>query len=484
MSPQRFGHARVPGLRTYLQRGVEETSRLRLLLGLLWRTHRLVVRARRLRQGVPAAPLEDGAEAFLLVLERCERLIVVSRDLDAPTTRELWRVAASVRAANALGVAVTVRPDVLAGGSRRVDRMLARDVRRHTRVVDARRAGAGVKVPFLDLTRGVSALRPELDASVASVLDSGRFVLGDHVAAFEAAFAGYCGTGHAAGVASGTDAVAIALRALGIGPGDEVIVPANTCVPTVVGVEAAGATPVLADVDAATWTLDPASAAAAVTERTRAVVSVHLYGLCADVDALRELGIAVVEDAAQAHGAELHGRRAGSLGDSAAFSFYPTKNLGAFGDAGAVVTADSAVAGLARSLRAYGERERYESVREGWNSRLDELQGALLLAKLSHLDAWTARRRAIAAVYDEAVRGTELVAQLEPEGYLHVRHLYVVRSADRDGFRARLEQRGIETAVHYPRPIHGHPAYAHLDHSGSRRERTTRRRGRKPAALP
>jgi dTDP-4-amino-4,6-dideoxygalactose transaminase len=323
-----------------------------------------------------------------------------------------------------------------------------------------------MKVPFLDLSREVRALRSELDAAIGSVLDSGRFILGEQVAAFEAAFGAYCGGRHAVGVASGTDAVAIALRALGIGPGDEVIVPANTCVPTVVGVEATGATAVLADADAATWTLDPWSASAAVNDRTRAVVPVHLYGLCADVDALRDLGVAIVEDAAQAHGAELRGRRAGSLGDSAAFSFYPTKNLGAFGDAGAVLTGDPAVAELARSLRAYGERERYDSVRQGWNSRLDELQAALLLAKLSHLDASTARRREIAAFYDETISGTALVPQLEPEGYLHARHLYVVRAADRDGFRARLEQRGIETAVHYPRPIHGHPAYAHLARPG------------------
>lgn len=323
-----------------------------------------------------------------------------------------------------------------------------------------------MKVPFLDLSRGVDAQRAELDAALGSVLDSGRFILGDRVLAFETAFAGYCGVGHAVGVASGTDAVAIALRALGIGSGDEVIIPANTCVPTVVGVEATGATPVLADVDASTWTLDAASAATVISDRTRAVVPVHLYGLCADVDALRDLGVAVIEDAAQAHGAELRGRRAGSLGDAAAFSFYPTKNLGAFGDAGAVVTGDPVAAELARSLRAYGERERYDSVRQGWNSRLDELQAALLLAKLGQLDAWTARRRAIAAVYTEAVRGTGLVPQLEREGFLHARHLYVVRVEDRDGFRMRLEARGIETAIHYPRVIHDHPAYVHLAHSG------------------
>jgi dTDP-3-amino-3,4,6-trideoxy-alpha-D-glucose transaminase len=318
-------------------------------------------------------------------------------------------------------------------------------------------------VPFLDLSRRVAALRPELDAALAGVLDSGRFVLGERVAEFERMFAAYCGAHAAVGVASGTDAITIALQAVGVEPGDEVIVPASTCAPTVAAVEAAGAVPVLADVDPRTWTLDPASAAAAVTERTRAVVPVHLYGLCADVDALRSLGVPIVEDAAQAHGAELRGRRAGTLGDAAAFSFYPTKNLGALGDGGAVVTDDPEVAERARALRSYGERERYASERPGWNSRLDELQAALLLAQLPHLEAWTERRRALAARYAAVVAG-----QHEPDGHRHVRHLYVVRVPDREGFRTRLSERGIETLVHYPRPIHGHPAYERLARPGLR----------------
>jgi dTDP-4-amino-4,6-dideoxygalactose transaminase len=323
-----------------------------------------------------------------------------------------------------------------------------------------------VKVSFLELSRGVEALRGELEQALGAVLSSGRFILGGHVAEFERAFASYCGASAAVGVASGTDAVTIALRAAGVGDGDEVVVPAYTCIPTVAAVEAAGATPVLADVDALTWTLDPAAAAAAITERTRAIVPVHLYGLCADVEALRGLGPAIVEDAAQAHGAEAHGRRAGTLGDLAAFSFYPTKNLGALGDAGAVVTRDPSAAELARSLRSYGERERYESVRPGWNSRLDELQAAVLLAKVPHLEAWTERRRALAGRYDAALAGTQIQSQPEPVGYRHVRHLYVVRVADREAFRARLAERGIETAVHYPRAVHEHPGYAHLARPG------------------
>jgi dTDP-4-amino-4,6-dideoxygalactose transaminase len=323
-----------------------------------------------------------------------------------------------------------------------------------------------VNVPFLDLSRHVRVLRGELDAAVAGVLDGGRFVLGERVAAFERAFAAYCGAREAVGVASGTEAIAIALRGAGVEPGDEVIVPAGTCVPTVAGVESAGAVPVLADVDPETWTLDPAAVAARVGPRTRAVVPVHLYGLCADVDGLRGLGLTIVEDAAQAHGAERNGRRAGRLGDVAAFSFYPTKNLGAYGDGGAVVTDDPGLAAAARSLRVYGERERYESVRRGWNSRLDELQAAVLLAKLPTLEAGIERRRAIAARYDEALRGREPRPQPEPAGCRHARHLYVVRTRERDALRSRLAERGVETLVHYPRAIHEQPAYAGLAHDG------------------
>ncbi len=314
----------------------------------------------------------------------------------------------------------------------------------------------------MELARGVAALRRDLDAAICAVLARGQFVLGQEVAAFEAEFAAYCGAREAVGVASGTDAITIALRAVGVEPGDEVIVPANTCVPTVAGVEAAGAVPVLADVDPETWTLAPAAAAAAVSERTRAVVPVHLYGLCADVDALRGLGLKIVEDAAQAHGAELHGRRAGTLGDAAAFSFYPTKNLGGLGDGGAVVTNDADVAAAARSLRVYGERGRYESVRAGWNSRLDELQAAVLRVKLARLDDWNERRLELARRYGALA----LPRQRVPEGRRHAYHLYVVRSGERDLLQRRLAAAGIETRVHYPRAIHQHPAYAALAADG------------------
>jgi dTDP-3-amino-3,4,6-trideoxy-alpha-D-glucose transaminase len=321
-------------------------------------------------------------------------------------------------------------------------------------------------VPFLDLRRQTDALRPELDSALADVLDEGRYVLGPPVEEFERAFADYCGASHAVGVASGTDAITIALQAVGVGPGDEVVVPANTTVPTVAGVEAAGAVPVLADVDPMTYTLDPGSVARALTNRTRALLPVHLYGQCADVPTLLDLarahGLKLVEDAAQAHGAEIGGHRTGSLGDAAAFSFYPTKNLGALGDGGAVVTDDPAVAEEARRLRSYGERERYDSVRSGWNSRLDTLQAALLLVKLPRLEGWNERRRQLAARYDQLLAGTDLVLPIEAEGRRHAYHLYVVRARWRDDLAGRLAEQGVQTLVHYPRPIHRHAAYRRL----------------------
>ena len=325
-----------------------------------------------------------------------------------------------------------------------------------------------MNVPFLDLSRGIAALREEIDGAVRSVLDSGRFVLGPHVEDFEGAFARFCGARHCVGVASGTDAIAIALTASGVGPGDEVITAANTCIPTVAGIEAAGAVPVLADVEPGTLTLDPARVSDVLSEQTRAIVPVHLYGQCADVDPLlglaRAHGLKLVEDAAQAHGAEYRGRRAGTLGDAAAFSFYPTKNLGALGDAGAVVTNDDAVAERARKLRAYGERERYESVLAGRNSRLDELQAAILAVKLPHVEEWNERRRALAAAYCRELDSALLNLPAERHDSRHVYHLFVARVADRERFRATLTGSGVETLVHYPRPVHRNPAYTSLAH--------------------
>ncbi len=325
-------------------------------------------------------------------------------------------------------------------------------------------------IPFNDLARRSEGERSELLAGVERVLDGGRFVFGEELERFEAEFATYCGAGFAVGVASGTDAITLALTAVGVGAGDEVITAANTCIPTIAGIEAAGAVPVLVDCDPRTFTLDPELIEEAITARTRALLPVHLYGQCADLDAIlavaAEYGLEVVEDCAQAHGAEQRGRRAGSFGAAAAFSFYPTKNLGALGDAGAVVTSDQDVAERVRLQRNYGERERFEHVLRGRNSRLDTLQAALLRTKLPHLNGWNERRRSLAAGYTAALAGSTVTPPVEGEGRRHVYHLYVVRAPNRDAFRAALTDAGIATAIHYPMPVHRQPAYGDLAPSG------------------
>jgi dTDP-4-amino-4,6-dideoxygalactose transaminase len=324
-----------------------------------------------------------------------------------------------------------------------------------------------MRIPFLDVRRQTEELRPELGRVIARVLDDGRFIGGPLVEEFERAWAGYCGAAHAVGVASGTDALAIALRAVGVEAGDEVITAANTCVPTVAAIELAGAEPVLVDADPATYTLDPERLDEAIGGRTRAIVPVHLYGRCAEMDPIlriaRKRGLKVVEDAAQAHGAEYGGRRAGSLADAGAFSFYPTKNLGAFGDAGALVTNDDEVAARARRLRNYGEEERNRSVERGVNSRLDSLQAAVLLCKLERLDVWNERRRVLADFY----RASGLESPSERAGSRDANHLFVVRAPDRAAVRAKLTDAGIQTLVHYPLPVHRHPAYTRLERPGA-----------------
>jgi dTDP-4-amino-4,6-dideoxygalactose transaminase len=326
------------------------------------------------------------------------------------------------------------------------------------------------RVPFLDLRRQVEETRDAIDAAIEETLAAGTFVLGEPVERFESAFADFCGARDCIGVASGTDAITIALRAVGAQPGDEVVTVANTCVPTIVGIENAGCIPVLVDADPVTFTLDPARLEEAITPRTRAVVPVHLYGQCADLDPIIELarsrGLKVVEDCAQAHGAEYRGRPAGSLGDAAAFSFYPTKNLGALGDGGAVVTSDDDVAHAARLLRNYGEAERFHHVVRGWNSRLDTLQAAVLSVKLPLLAGWNERRRELAARYSEAFGDGPVAPPVEAASGGHVYHLYVVRVDNREAFRARLADRGIDTAVHYPVPVHRQEAYRALAPAG------------------
>jgi dTDP-3-amino-3,4,6-trideoxy-alpha-D-glucose transaminase len=333
-----------------------------------------------------------------------------------------------------------------------------------------------VTIAFRDLRRETAELQVELRATVDEVLAEGRFVGGDAVASFEGEFAEYCGAAHAVGVGSGTDAIAIALRAAGIGAGDEVITAANTCVPTVAGIVLAGATPVLADIDPRTFTLDPSSAADAVGPRTRALVPVHLYGRRADMQPLLELarehGLRVVEDAAQAHGAAM-------VADVAAFSFYPTKNLGALGDAGAVVTSDAALAARARELREYGRRGDGRSFERSGQSRLDTIQAALLLAKLPLLDGWNTRRGELAGRYTEALGGGAVEV---PTGGHHVYHLFVVRSPERDALRDRLRSRGVETLVHYPLAVHEHPAWSDLARPGALAE--SERAAREVLSLP
>lgn len=320
-------------------------------------------------------------------------------------------------------------------------------------------------VPFLDLAAAHEEIRAELDAAWRRVAASGRYVLGPELEAFEGEFAAYCGARYGVGVGNGLEALHLILRAMGIGTGDEVIVPAMTFIATWLAVSYAGASPVPVDVDPATANLDPARLAAAVTPRTRAVIAVHLYGLPADMDAVaavaRRHGLAVIEDAAQAHGARYKGRRVGGLGDAAGFSFYPAKNLGALGDGGAVVTDDAALAERVRRLRNYGARAKYDHEVRGFNSRLDELQAAFLRVKLARLGEWNARRRRVADRYLEGWRGLDgLVLPAVPAWAEPVWHLFTVRHPRRDALGEHLARRGIETLVHYPTPPHLAGAYA------------------------
>jgi dTDP-4-amino-4,6-dideoxygalactose transaminase len=321
-----------------------------------------------------------------------------------------------------------------------------------------------MNVAFLDVRAACEELREELDDAWRRVADSGWYVLGREVEAFEAEFAEYCGARHCVSVGNGLDALTLVLRGLGVGPGDEVIVPAHTFIATWLAVSAAGALPVAVDVDERTGNLDPARVEEAVTPRTAALVPVHLYGQPADMDALgavaRRHGLKVIEDAAQAHGARYQGRRAGALGDAAGFSFYPVKNLGALGDGGAVTTDDADLADRVRRLRNYGSTVKYHHDERGANSRLDELQAALLRVKLRHLDAWNARRAALAARYAAAlagVAGLSLPAVLD--GAEPVWHLYVVRHGRRDALQQHLARAGVASLVHYPIPPHRSQAY-------------------------
>jgi dTDP-4-amino-4,6-dideoxygalactose transaminase len=323
-----------------------------------------------------------------------------------------------------------------------------------------------MKVPFLDVRGAYLELQGELDAACRQVMDSGSYILGREVAAFEREFADYCGARYCVGVGNGLEALQLILRGWGIGEGDEVIVPANTYIASWLAVSQAGARPVPVEPDERTYNIDPARIEAAISPRTKAIMPVHLYGLPVDmapvVEIARRFGLKIVEDAAHAHGARYQGRRAGSLGHAAAFSFYPSKNLGAFGDAGAVVTEDEALARRIAVLRHYGSEERYVNSVKGYNSRLDELHAAMLRIRLRHLDEWNERRRKAARLYRSLLADLPVTLPIEPAEMEHVWHLFVIRVRERGALQAHLERRGVATLIHYPIPPHMQRAYDDL----------------------
>jgi dTDP-4-amino-4,6-dideoxygalactose transaminase len=324
-------------------------------------------------------------------------------------------------------------------------------------------------IPVLDLAAQYSAIGGEIHQAVDRVLASQQFVLGREGVALEQEIAALCGVAHGIGVASGTDALILALRACGVAPGDNVILPPFTFVATGSAVSTLGAKPVFADIHPNTYNLNPAELERRVTPRTRAIIAVHLYGLSADMDAIiafaRTRNIAVIEDNAQAIGAAYKGRRTGSLGDAACLSFYPTKNLGAYGDAGMIVTNSTETAARLRTLRNHGQTEKYVSSEPGWNSRLDELQAAILRVKLRHLPEWQRARQAHAAEYtNHFAQSPGIVPPVVPEGYEHVYHQYTIRVERRTALQKLLSDRNIGSAVYYPAPLHLQPLYASLGH--------------------
>ena len=318
-------------------------------------------------------------------------------------------------------------------------------------------------IPLVDLKAQYHSIKEEIDQAIAGVLESSQFVLGKEVAAFEEAFAAYCGGGEGVGVNSGTSALHLALLAAGVGPGHEVITTPFTFVATVAAICYTGATPVYVDIDPVAYTLDPARLEAAITSRTKAILPVHLYGQPADMDPILEIarrrGLVVIEDAAQAHGSEYKGRRVGSLADMACFSFYPGKNLGAYGEGGAVVTAHPEYAKTIRLLRNWGESRRYYHDLRGFNYRMEGFQGAILRVKLRHLERWTEARRANARVYTELLKDSGVVTPREMAYSRHVYHVYVLRVRGRDAIATSLGVAGVQTGIHYPIPVHLQQAY-------------------------
>ena len=320
-----------------------------------------------------------------------------------------------------------------------------------------------MNVPFVDLKAQHRSLASELQPAIAAVLRRGDFILGEELSLFEEEFAAYCGVKHAIGVDSGTSALELVLRAFDIGTGDEVITAANTFIATALAISYTGARPILLDINPLAYNIEAACVEGAITERTRAIIPVHLYGQPADMDPIMRIagkyGLVVIEDACQAHGATYRERRVGSIGDAAAFSFYPSKNLGACGDGGMVVTNDTAIAKRVGMLRDYGQTRKYHHDSIGYNRRLDTLQAAILRVKLPYLDAWNAARRQHAKLYGELLDHSSVDLPAEADSAEHVYHLYVIRVRDRDRLRAYLQDKGIATGIHYPIPIHLQPAY-------------------------
>jgi dTDP-4-amino-4,6-dideoxygalactose transaminase len=321
-------------------------------------------------------------------------------------------------------------------------------------------------IPFLDLKAQYSQIKFDIDAAVARVIDSAEFVQGSEVTAFEQRFADYCQTAHCRAVNSGTSALHLALLAAGIGPGDEVITVSMTFVATTAAILYSGAKPVFVDVDPATWTMDPAAIEAAITPRTKAILPVHLHGLMAEMDPImsiaRRHGLVVIEDAAQAHGAEYRGRRAGSIGDLGCFSFYPGKNLGAFGEGGAVVTNRPEFARRVALLRDWGQEAKYDHVIAGYNYRMDGIQGAVLNVKMRHIESWTEARRTIARQYDALLSSLPFAHPEPPWHSRHVYHVYAIRLPQREEALKRLREASIGAGIHYPVPVHLQKAYAEL----------------------
>lgn len=325
---------------------------------------------------------------------------------------------------------------------------------------------SNVKVPYLDLKAQYQSIKPEIDAAIARVLESCQFVLGSEVTGFERDFASYCGTSECIGLNSGTSALHLALLAAGVGPGDEVITVPFTFVASVAAIIYAGARPVLVDIEPRSFTMGPGKIESAITPRTKAILPVHLYGQAADMDPILEIarrrGLVVIEDAAQAHGAKYKGKSVGSLADMACFSFYPGKNLGAYGEGGAVTTNDPEYARAVRMLRDWGQDRKYHHVLRGYNYRMEGFQGAVLGVKLRRLDQWTEGRRRLVRQYNSLLSHCDVETPREMPWAHHVYHVYTVRSADRDGLQAKLASEGIQTGIHYPVPVHLQPAYADL----------------------